>query len=89
MPLLPRQPPPDAAEDKGQRKKTMASSIGGSFVAGMMELAGIGLDQQLIIHAFNSAIVATSNMVRLLAAACTCIECAHVYVHVKCRHHLR
>ena len=57
--------PPGEAEEKGGRKKTIASSTGGSVAAGMgvIDLAGIGLDQQLIIHAYNSAIVATTTMV--------------------------
>ena len=61
MPLLPRQPPPEPTEDKGGKKKG-----GGGGVTSPQppaeDLSGLELDQQLVVHAYNTAVATVFHL---------------------------
>ena len=59
IPLLPRQPLPEPAEEKSAKKK------GGGLPSPppAEDLTGLELDQQLVIHAYNTAMGTVNNVV--------------------------
>ena len=63
VPLLPRQPPPEPTEDKGGKKK--AGGGGGGVQSPqppVEDLTELELDQQLVVHAYNSAMAVVFHL---------------------------
>ena len=61
VPLLPRQPPPDPQEDKGSKKKSVVATV--SPLPPTEDISSLEVDQQLIVHAYSTAIAAARTMV--------------------------
>ena len=61
VPLLPRQPPSEPAEEKGVKKKGGATPFSPPPPA--EDFNSLELDQQLIVHAYNTAIATVFNLV--------------------------
>ena len=61
--MLPRQPVLDPPEDKGGKKKGGGGAIGP--IAGLIQLSGQDLDEQLINHVYNQSLTYVHNLVRL------------------------
>ncbi len=58
---MPRQPPGEPTEEKGAKKKGGAVTI--SPAPPTEDLGNLGLDHQLVVHAYNSAITTVFNLV--------------------------
>ena len=59
VPILPRQPPAqEPVEDKGAKKKGPPSPQ-----PPVEDLSGMGLDEQLVVHAYNTAIAGIFHLV--------------------------
>lgn len=70
MPLLPRKPPPaPSSDDKpggaGGKKKDKGAVDDIIPPPSLESTAGLELDQQLVVHTYNTALTTVQNTVRL------------------------
>ena len=66
IPLLPRQPPPAPGSDEktgGGKKKDKGLGEEAIPQPLMEDTAGLELDQQLVVHTYNTALTTISTMV--------------------------
>ena len=69
VPLVPRQPPPPTTSDDktggggGGKKKDKGSTEDSVPIPPLEETAGLELDQQLVVHTFNTALTTLTSLV--------------------------